>query len=130
MAFNPFRAFRKHQKVVFAGLTIICMLTFVFASGVSGGGGFLDEMARWFGMRTRIPDVGTVYGRTVSVRDAQLLQQQRKLANDFMTLAVGTAKAVIRDEVEKKIPAFDFLLQEQLKRVQQQASFALMGFGS
>ena len=130
MAFNPFRAFRKHQKAIFAGLTIVCMLTFVFVSGVSGGGGFLDEVARWFGVRSRIPDAGTVYGRTVGIRDVQILQQQRRLANDFMALAAGTAKAAIQNEVEKNVPEFDFLLKDQLNRLQQQATFALMGFGS
>ena len=36
MAFNPFHGFRKHQKVVFAMLTILCMLTFVLCSGMGG----------------------------------------------------------------------------------------------
>ena len=33
MAFNPFHSFRKHQKVIFAVMTIICMFVFVLQFG-------------------------------------------------------------------------------------------------
>ena len=50
MAFSPFSAFRKHQKVLFASLTVVCMLTFVLTSGVAGfGGDFFSELPRWLG---------------------------------------------------------------------------------
>jgi hypothetical protein len=129
MAFHPFRIFRKHQKVVFAALTIICMLTFVFTSGISGAGGFLDEVSRWFGLRSRIPDMGTLYGRSVSVRDVQLLQQQRRLANPFMASAVAEAANNVMMAVDK-IPEFDIILKNSLRNLQQQAAFARFGFGS
>ena len=47
MAFNPFHAFRKHQKVVFAGLTIICMLTFVLALAFILLAGLVTRPWRW-----------------------------------------------------------------------------------
>ena len=47
MAFNPFRGFRKHQKVIFGGLTILCMVTFVMC-GSMGRGDFFETVAQMF----------------------------------------------------------------------------------
>src|SRR5690606_28365016 len=49
MAFNPFHSFRKHRKVYFAILTIVCMFVFVLSSGIGGGGDVFDQVATWFG---------------------------------------------------------------------------------
>src|SRR6266481_5822924 len=89
MAFNPFHSFRKHQKAVFAGLTIICMLTFVLASGVgSKGGDFFGELSNWFGARNRGNDVGKLYGHRLDVPELQMLRLQRRTANDYMASAI------------------------------------------
>src|SRR5262249_41899974 len=52
MAFNPFHAFRRHQKVIFALLTIVAMVTFIFCSGVPGTKDFfLESIPEWVGLR-------------------------------------------------------------------------------
>src|SRR6478736_1869867 len=95
MAFNPFHAFRKHQKVVFAALTIICMLTFVMAGGSFAGGDFFSELTRWVTGRSRTHEVATVYGRRISDRELQDLRRQRRLANAFMERAITQAQDLI-----------------------------------
>src|SRR5438132_5255109 len=97
MAFNPFHAFRKHQKVVFAALTIVCMLTFVLASGVSGltggsprGGDAFTEMARWFGGRST-RDVARLYGSTVDASAIVQLRMRRQAANSYIGNAINAS---------------------------------------
>jgi hypothetical protein len=99
MAFNPFRAFRKHQKVLFAALTILCMFVFV----LSGASGFFQEWQHWFTGRGRIPEVATVYGKPVDERDLLLLRQQRELANMFMVEAIQRATLNAGLDVERAL---------------------------
>src|SRR5439155_27266055 len=92
MAFNPFQAFRKHQKVFFAALTIVCMLTFVMAGAGFAGGDFFSELTRWLtGGRGRSNEVATLYGRRISDREITDLRRQRRLANEFMKYSVWQA---------------------------------------
>src|SRR5438874_12683218 len=99
MAFNPFHAFRKHQKAVFAGLTIICMLTFVLASGVSGlgrdardgGGDFFSEIAHMFSGRGRTTGVAKLYAGRVEQAQITLLRAQRRTANSYLASALVLA---------------------------------------
>jgi hypothetical protein len=92
MAFNPFHAFRKHQKVIFAGLTILCMFTFVaMGSSFSGGGDFFSEVQRLFGGRGRAAEVATLYGKNIDNREIVNLREQRRIANVFMHSAIQTA---------------------------------------
>src|SRR5467141_2923450 len=102
MAFNPFHAFRKHQKVVFATLTIVCMLTFVMAGGSFAGGDFFSELTRWVSGRSRTQEVATVYGHRISERELQELRRQRRLANDFMKYAVWQAHNNIIADIRTK----------------------------
>ena len=87
MAFNPFRAFRKHQKVLFAVLTILCMFVFV----LSGVGGVFQELAGRLAGGDRFPEMASAYSKPISERELRLLQQQRAYANLFMFLAVQQA---------------------------------------
>jgi hypothetical protein len=87
MAFNPFRAFRKHQKVLFAVLTILCMFVFV----LSGVGGFFQEFAGRFAFGDPFPEMASAYGKPISDRELRLLQQQRGYANLFMMAAAQQA---------------------------------------
>src|SRR2546421_266180 len=84
MAFNPFRAFRKHQKVFFAGLTILCMVTFVMC-GSMGKGDFFDTIAQMFTGRHRSEVVATLYGKDISGKEIRELRSQRQLASQYMT---------------------------------------------
>jgi hypothetical protein len=125
MAFNPFHAFRKHQKVFFAALTIICMLTFVMAGGSFAGGDFFSELTRMItGGRGRIPEVAMVYGRKISDRDIQELRQQRRLANDFMLLAASSARDNIIKNFQKYLPQLDQADQNQLQEILFRAQIA------
>src|SRR5439155_5395389 len=97
-------AFRKHQKAVFAGLTIICMLTFVLASGVSGlgrdaGGDFFSEVTRWFGGRGRTTGVAKLYAGRVEQAQITLLRAQRRTANSYMASAIVLAHNNLFDKV-------------------------------
>jgi hypothetical protein len=79
MAFNPFKVFRKHQKVMFAGLTIIIMLLFVFT--YSGAGGRWDQF--FVGLFTKGPnstEVAKVYGSKVSEQELMDLAAKRSAA--------------------------------------------------
>ncbi len=100
MAFNPFHSFRKHQKAVFAGLTIICMLTFVLASGVSGkGGDFFGELGNWFGARNHGNDVGKLYGHRIDAREMQILRLQRRSADSYIVKAILLAHRNLFEKV-------------------------------
>jgi hypothetical protein len=86
MAFNPFHRFRKHQKVFFAILTIICMITFVFQFGA---GDPFTRIMGWFGAgRNRGDKVITLYGDTVRTGQIEQLRRQRRLAQDFMKIGM------------------------------------------
>jgi hypothetical protein len=95
MAFNPFAKFRKHQKVIFAALTIICMLTFVLAYGK---GDIFDRAAHWFGARGKNPPVTKVYGSPVTIRELDSLRQQRVLAREALGVALSTAAFQVQNE--------------------------------
>src|SRR5262245_56960483 len=89
MAFNPFHWFRKHQKVLFAGLTVLCMVVLIFQFGA--GDPFPRALA-WFGAgRGGGPVVATLYGKKVREMDLTRLAQHRKLASDFLVSTVYTA---------------------------------------
>jgi hypothetical protein len=76
MAFSPFRAFRKHQKAFFAGLTIVCMLTFVLAGSMSRGGDFFSWVGTLIGA-SREPKVALLYGKPVYRAEILNLRSQR-----------------------------------------------------
>jgi hypothetical protein len=80
MAFNPFHAFRKHQKVIMAGLVVVAMITFIF----SFGPGDLFSGRQWGGWRNKGKLVTTLYGRKVYESDLSLLVARREMANDFL----------------------------------------------
>jgi hypothetical protein len=135
MAFNPFHAFRKHQKVMFAGLTILCMLMFVMSAGVSSGGDAFSAVINWLGGRSRpATEVASLYGKSLDSRDILLLREQRRLANNFMSLAVDTAEKSIIEDLVKTVPDLDKQLQSELTMMPMLRNFAvqqgdLQGYG-
>lgn len=96
MAFNPFHKFRKHQKVIFAGLTILCMLTFVACSGLSGDAG--SWLTQLFGGTARDPVIAEVYGKKVTFKQMRELARQRLIANTYMMEAT---KAAVQKRMEE-----------------------------
>jgi hypothetical protein len=102
MAFNPFTWFRKHQKVFFAGLTIVCMITFVASFGA---GDLIQTGLAYFGAgKSKGRVVTTLYGSKVRELDIDQLSRQRKLANDFMTSMVPYNHIRAANALDKEVP--------------------------
>jgi hypothetical protein len=115
MAFNPFRAFRKHQKALFAALTIMCMFVFV----LSGASGFFQEWQSWLGGRGGYPELASIYGKSLTNQDLSLLQNQRELANAFMTRAITVANLNAGQAVQQAVS--EGKLDPQTKQVLSEA---------
>lgn len=89
MAFNPFDVFRRNQRILFAILTVFIMLMFTLSFGA---GDFFQQIPRWLGQRTRAGDVlAVVDGSKVYESELQQIQQNRGLANQFMSAAAARA---------------------------------------
>src|SRR5947207_637875 len=89
MAFNPFHGFRKHSRVIFAILTIICMITFVLVgTGMGGRGGGGGDFFDWFlgliGQSRKGDLYTTLYGSKVYQRDVLDRRSDRDIANTFL----------------------------------------------
>jgi hypothetical protein len=104
MAFNPFQKFRKHQKAMFAALTIACMFVFVLQSGygsdaftwlirsLSGGSGPAQRGV-----------VAKLYGSDVTEKQLAELASQRAMAQTFLSEAIQQAMQNRAAEVRKKM---------------------------
>jgi hypothetical protein len=101
VAYSPFRAFRKHQKVIFAGLTILCMFVFVL-TGISGLG---QEWSQYFrGLyREREPEAAMINGKPLTVQDLRLKLFQRETANSFMLAAEQASAFSIQAEIQQAL---------------------------
>jgi hypothetical protein len=99
MAFNPFHKFRKHQKVIFAALTIFCMFSFVACSGLQGGGDLATWVQGLFSNRAQGGEVASIDGKKVTYMQMRELQRQRQLANSFMLAASNLAMNNIIQEL-------------------------------
>ncbi len=100
MAYNPFDFFRKHQKVLFAVVTVIIMFVFVLQAGVSGGGDFFQAFPRWIAkFQTHGEPMAVIDGGTVKASQVADVGGDRGLANGYMlqantrSLAAAAAKA-------------------------------------
>jgi hypothetical protein len=113
MAFNPLHRFRKHQKLIFAGLTIVCMLTFVMAGSVTGGGDFLTELQRFIGTGPRGQDQARLFGKALNPADIRRIRDERQLANQFMGASVGQALNNALQGV-RTVPAVDQQITSRL----------------
>lgn len=116
MAFNPFHAFRKYSKAMFAVLAIICMFTFVLSSGIGGKGDFFGQVGDMFGGDGSVPTVAVIDGDKVNVRELQEVQRNRRLANEYMAAAVGQAHSnIIRRAMDMK--DVDPLTKQQVSNI-------------
>ncbi|HXG10393.1 MAG TPA: hypothetical protein VNK04_11565 [Gemmataceae bacterium] len=117
MAFHPFQTFRKHQKVIFAGLTIICMIVFVLSWGP---GDVFERVASFFGAGRA--DAGnmvvtTLYGEKVTERELGRLQFQRRVANDFMRVAIAQGTDDLLRKAEGALSRFPTGPRDDLDRI-------------
>lgn len=117
MAFNPFHSFRRHQKVIFAVMAIVCMVLFVLSSG-AGGADLLNQITEWVTGRraARTKDtVATLDGKNIDGPTYDYTQRSRKLANSFVTMVVNAAHSRILDSVFSQFSQLDPTLQRTLQ---------------
>src|SRR5829696_2302829 len=108
MAFNPFHSFRRYSKTVFAGLAILCMFTFVLSSGM-GQGDFFSQMAEVFGGGGG-NKVVTLHGTKIDAREFDSIQNQRRLAGEYMDAAIGASFGNLQrrlGEISGRLPPED-----------------------
>jgi hypothetical protein len=118
MAFNPFHQFRRYSKVVFAILAIICMFTFVLSSGM-GRGDFFTQMTDWVTNRRRVPAMMTLYGKEYDALQVQQVQNRRRLASEYMELAVGYAQQNLTNRVTSGLGKLDPETQRMVQQILQ-----------
>ncbi len=99
MAFNPFHSFRKHQKVFFAILTIVCMFVFILQFGKG-------DITSWFlgGSQGRGEKVVTLYGRDLYTNDVTDIAKSRQLANEFIFTALNAAQKGAEKDIQDYKP--------------------------
>src|SRR5208283_5839813 len=93
MAYNPFRAFRKHQKVLMAGMVLVAMVTFVLTGSLTGRGDFFDWFASIFTGRVSRNTVITIDGKDIDILKLREISQHRQIANQFMSAATSEVMA-------------------------------------
>ena len=80
MAFHASHTFQKNRRFWMAAVLMICMVSFVFCTGMKG-----DMLERFLHLTGRTgPAVATIGGHNVSSRDLFDLKTQRNVANEFM----------------------------------------------
>src|SRR5260370_28016027 len=80
MAFNPFITFQRNKRFWMAAILMICMVSFVFCTGMRGD--MSERIPRLWGSTG--PAVIEIDGRSISRRDLENIRTQRNLANIFM----------------------------------------------
>src|SRR5262245_26489589 len=99
MAFNPFHGFRKHSKVIFAILTIICMITFILSFG---RGDFFEWIVGMVGASKKGEVVTTLYGDKVYDLDVSKREQARRNANQFLRVAIARGQQIAAEKARKE----------------------------
>src|SRR6266849_5789092 len=114
MAFNPFHGFRKYRKVMFALLTIICMLVFI----LSGASGTFSELFTGEGRGSSLK-VGSAFGKTIYAQDLEFLRTQREVANIFILQALFRATLNTERDVAEGIEKAQLepFHKQQLKQI-------------
>src|SRR5262249_18129056 len=100
MAFNPFHGFRKHSKVIFAILTIICMITFILSFG---RGDFFEWLVGLIGAGKKGDVVTTLYDKKVYGREVQNRQIDREIAKDFLSGAAILGGQTVQQQAIKEL---------------------------
>ncbi len=114
MAFNPFSAFQKNQKIWMAGILLICMITFVFCTGMTGMD-LGERIIRKF--QKRGETVVAVGSYSLTYDDLVRLRNDRNMINEMMRkcadLTIANLTKQLQDEHKKPIPTDPKKLQEQ-----------------
>ena len=89
MAFNPFDLFRRNQKILMAGITVIIMFLFVLTFGQ---GDIISRAPQWLASRQRTGEViGTANGTKVYGSELADIRAGRLSANQYMDAAARRA---------------------------------------
>ncbi|HEV3145217.1 MAG TPA: hypothetical protein VGZ47_15105 [Gemmataceae bacterium] len=107
MAFNPFHAFRKYSKTMFAVLMIVCMITFVMSSGLGGRSDFLSSPPDWVPFTDKNPEAARIDGHKVTTKQLQDLKIQRQMADLYIRQAIQTVHAKVVEQMDKRLKEFD-----------------------
>jgi hypothetical protein len=91
MAFNPFHHFRRYSKVVFAGLAILCMVTFVLSSGM-GRGDMLTQLTNWVSGPPRGSEALSLYGKKFDSQQIRQIHYGRQMASEYMLASMDRAR--------------------------------------
>lgn len=81
MAFNPFVTFQRNRRFWMAAILMICMISFVFCTGLKGD---MGERLGWMFSGSRGDTVFKLDGRSYGAQQVRELRLQRKLANKLM----------------------------------------------
>ena len=119
MALHPFQSFRKHQRTVFAVLTIVCMLSFVMSSGIAGVGDGFSWLQQKLTGSSKYPVAGQLFGKNVDVLEMKNLGTERSLANRYMILAVMRAQDNVFREADSVIAGLESQQQSQINQLLQ-----------
>ena len=110
MAFNPFSAFRKYRKPMFAVVTILTMFIFILSSGLPGGADLLDRIMG----RGSQAEGGKGTGGVATIGDHKVTQQefveignQRRLANTYLALVINAARETQLEQMEKDVGSLE-----------------------
>ena len=80
MAFNPFVTFQKNRRFWMAAILMICMVSFVFCTGLKGD---MAERFYWL-IGYKGATAFTLDGRSYTTQQVHQLRDQRNLANKLM----------------------------------------------
>jgi len=94
MLSKTLRSFRRNQKAWLAGLTILCMVTFVLCGTIGAGGNLLESFGVRFG-QSKGEVVATLYGKDILAREIQDLRNQRRLANVYLDQVTRASRAQV-----------------------------------
>jgi len=124
MAYNPFDLFRRNQKIIFAGLTIVIMVMFIFSFG---RGDFFDWLPRWLGQKKSRGEVlAVIDGDKFRESESSQIRNRRRLANQYMSAAARKAleelQGTAKERSDKVSPENRPVVQEA------QQSIGMLGF--
>ncbi|MSQ93515.1 MAG: hypothetical protein EXR98_03040 [Gemmataceae bacterium] len=119
MAFNVLGTFQKNKRFWMAAVLMICMVSFVFCTGMKGG--MEERILDIFGLKSRGPAIVTIDGRGISSKDLHDLRAQRNLADAIMRICADIASKKVSKELfelgKKADPNQD---PEKLKQIKMQ----------
>ncbi len=125
MALHPLNSFRRYHKTIFAGLTIVCMLTFVMSSGVAGMGDGFSWLQHMLTGTSRYAQVAKLYRKNIDVREMATLRERRILANRYMAFAVIRAHQNAINASDSVVATLDPQAQQQIRQILQSREWAL-----